>query len=148
MLPPGFSLRHLYGQAEVAAAADLLAAAFQIDTVTPVWRQRILERADYLPELDVVVEAPDGRLAAFCLCWLNPNGQIGQIEPMGTHPGFQRLGLGRAALLEGLCRLQQLGAHTAYVGTSASNVRSLPMYRSTGFRLHHYKLSYQRTFSP
>jgi mycothiol synthase len=147
-LPTGFHLRHLRGADEAVVATTLLAAAFSINTVSETWRRRILQRSEYIPELDVVVEAPDGRLASFCLCWLNPNGQIGQIEPMGTHPDFQRLGLGQAALLEGLRRLQALGATTAYVGTSATNVRSLPLYHSVGFRLHHAKASYQRTFLP
>jgi ribosomal protein S18 acetylase RimI-like enzyme len=67
---------------------------------------------------------------------------------MGTHPEFQRLGLGRAALLEGLRRLQTYGAATAYVGTSAANHRSQGLYQSAGFRLHHRKLAYQRRFLP
>lgn len=147
-LPTGFTLRHLRGADEVPAAAALLGDAFAINTVTATWRQRILEQAPYRPELDVVVQAPNGELAAFCLCWLNPNGQIGQIEPMGTHPAYQRLGLGRAALIEGLWRLHDLGVQTIYVGTSTANHRSLPMYESVGFRPHHLKLAYQRTVMP
>ncbi len=147
-LPEGFVLRHLQGEAEVADATALLAAAFNITTVTVEWRRRILQRSEYRPELDVVVVAPDQRLAAFCLCWLHPEGALGQIEPMGTHPDFQRLGLGRAALLEGLRRLQAHRATLAYVGTSAGNFRSLGMYHSVDFTLHHHKLSYTQTFLP
>ncbi|CAN5377023.1 hypothetical protein BH10CHL1_BH10CHL1_09050 [soil metagenome] len=147
-LPAGFQLRHLRGEDEVEAATALLAAAFNITTVTVEWRRRILQRTEYIPELDVVVVAPDRRFAAFCLCWLHPDGAIGQIEPIGTHPEFQRLGLGRAALLEGLRRLQARRATLAYVGTSAGNFRSLGMYRSVGFALHHHKVSYVRTFVP
>ena len=147
-LPAGFTLRQLRGADEVPAAAGLLSDAFAINTVTVTWRQRILEQAPYRPELDVVVEAPNGDLAAFCLCWLNPNREIGQIEPMGTHPAYQRLGLGRAALIEGLWRLHGLGVQTIYVGTSTANHRSLPMYQSVGFRPHHLKLAYQYTATP
>lgn len=147
-LPAGFVVRHLAGESEVAAATALLAAAFNITTVTVEWRRRILQRQEYRPALDVVVVAPDRRLAAFCLCWIHPAGAVGQIEPIGTHPDFQRLGLGRAALLEGLRRLQAYQATLAYVGTSAGNFRSLGMYRSVGFTLHHHKLSYTQTFLP
>lgn len=147
-VPPGFRVRHLHGPAEVPAATALLAAAFNITTVTEPWRQRILQQATYRPELDVVVEAPNGDLAAFCLCWLHPHGRIGQVEPMGTHPNYQRLGLGRAALIEGLWRLHDLGVERVYVGTSAANQRSLPLYQAAGFRLHHAKRAYQQTVAP
>jgi len=147
-VPAGFTVRHLQGPAEVPAATALLAAAFNITSVTEPWRQRILEQATYRPELDVVVEAPNGDLAAFCLCWLHPNGRIGQVEPMGTHPHYQRLGLGRAALIEGLWRLHDLDVERVYVGTSAANHRSLPLYQAAGFRLHHRKLAYQQTVGP
>jgi len=64
-LPDGFRLRHLAGPEEVAAATALLAAAFRINTVTELWRRRILQQAAYRAELDVVVEAPNGDLASF-----------------------------------------------------------------------------------
>lgn len=148
VVPDGFTVRHLQGPAEVPTATALLAAAFNITMVTEPWRRRILEQATYRPELDVVVAAPNGDLAAFCLCWLHPNGRIGQVEPMGTHPQYQRLGLGRAALIEGLWRLHDLSVERVYVGTSTANHRSLPLYQSAGFRLHHTKRAYQQTVAP
>jgi ribosomal protein S18 acetylase RimI-like enzyme len=147
-VPPGFQVRHLCGLAEARAAADLLNAAFNITTFTHRWRANILAQATYRPELDVVVVAPNGDLVAFCLCWLHPNGHIGQIEPMGTHPAYQRRGLARAALIEGLWRLYKLGVERVYVGTSAANHRSLPLYESVGFQVHHVKRAYQRTVGP
>lgn len=145
LTPPGFAVRQLHGLREVAAAAALVNAAFNITTFTPAWRARILAQATYRPELDVVVTAPNGDLAAFCLCWLHPNGRIAQVEPMGTHPAYQRRGLARAALIEGLWRLHDLGVELIYVGTSAANYRSLPLYESVGFQLHHRKRAYQQT---
>jgi ribosomal protein S18 acetylase RimI-like enzyme len=144
-LPDGFTVRHLRGPDEAAAATALLAAAFNLTVVTEAWRRRILTQAAYRPELDVVVEAPTGALAAFCLCWRNPDGRAGQIEPMGTDPAYQRMGLGRAALVEGLRRLHEQGVRTVYVGTSTANQRSLPLYQSVGFRLHHRKVPYRQT---
>jgi ribosomal protein S18 acetylase RimI-like enzyme len=147
-VPAGFQVRHLRGLEEAAAAAELLNAAFNITTFTTAWRARILAQATYRPELDVVVTTPNGDLAAFCLCWCSPDGRIGQIEPMGTHPAYQRRGLARAALIEGLWRLHDLGVERVYVGTSAANHRSLPLYASVGFRLHHAKRAYQLTVAP
>jgi ribosomal protein S18 acetylase RimI-like enzyme len=145
MLPAGFTARPLAGFGEVEAATQLLCEAFVIDTVTIPWRRRILEQPSYRPELDIVIESPDGRLAAFCLLWLHPHGHTGQIEPMATHPDFQRLGLGSAAIYAGLAQVAALGASRAVVGTSGSNFRSQGMYQATGFRLHHKRIGYQFT---
>ena len=143
VLPAGFTARPLAGVGEVEAATRLLCEAFAIDTVTEPWRRRILEQPYYRPELDIVVAAPDGRLAAFCLLWLHPHGHTGQIEPMATHPDFQRLGLGSASIRAGLAQVAALGAKRALVGTSGSNHRSQGMYTGTGFRLHHRRVGYQ-----
>ena len=142
-LPAGFSARPLAGVGEVEAATKLLCEGFNIDSVTVPWRRRILEQPGYRPELDIMIVAPDGRLAAFCLLWLHPNGHTGQIEPMATHPDFQRLGLGSAAIYTGLAEVAALGATRAVVGTSGSNFRSQGMYQGTGFRLHHRRIGYQ-----
>ena len=142
-LPAGFIARPLTGVDEVEAATTLLCEAFAIDSVTVPWRRRILEQPHYRPELDIVIAAPDGRLAAFCLFWLHPHGHTGQIEPMATHPDFQRLGLGRAAIHVGLAKVAALGATRAVVGTSGSNVRSQGMYHGAGFQLHHRRIGYQ-----
>jgi mycothiol synthase len=147
-LPAGFTLRPLAGETEVEAATDLLRAAFNITSVTPRWRRRILEQAHYRPDLDLVAVAPDGRLAAFCLLWLHPRGHLGQIEPMATHPDFQRLGLGRAIICEGLRRVQAHGATAAVVGTSSSNHRSQAMYQAAGFREHYRRVGYHVTAHP
>ena len=42
----------------------------------------------YRADLDCVVEAPDGRLAAYCLAWLDEANAAGELEPVGTHPEF------------------------------------------------------------
>jgi ribosomal protein S18 acetylase RimI-like enzyme len=64
---------------------------------------------------------------------------------MATHPDFQRLGLGSAAIRVGLAQVARMGATRALVGTSGSNVRSQSMYTATGFRPHHRRIGYQFT---
>ncbi len=55
--------------------------------MTIAWRARTLRRPEYVANLDLVAVAPDGRLAAFCICRLHkaPEASSGQIEPMGVH---------------------------------------------------------------
>jgi len=139
-LPTGFSVRFLNGEAEIAAYVELHRAAFNSKNMTLEWRQRIIHSPDYTPELDVVVVAPDGRLAAFCVGWLArdpaPAGKIhGQIEPLGVHPDFRRLGLGRAVLLECLRHMQRLGAEHFYVQTDNYRDAAFGLYTAAGFRV-------------
>ena len=104
--------------------------------MTVAWRSRTLRHPQYIPNLDLVIEAPGGRLAAFCIAWLDKQRPTpaGQIEPLGVHPDFHRLGLGRAILAEGLRRLRQLGAEHIYVETDQQRNAALALYESAGFR--------------
>ncbi len=50
----------------------------------------------YDEALDLVVEAPDGSLAACCILWWDPATGVGEIEPLGVVPAHRRLGLAGA----------------------------------------------------
>ena len=136
-IPPGFNLRPLAGESEVAAYVDLQRLVFGTENMTVDWRSRTLRQPQYLPDLDLVIEAPDGRLAAFCIAWLDlqRTPPAGQIEPLGVHPDYQRLGLGSAILSEALCRLQQHGAQDIFVETDKQRNPALTLYQSVGFRV-------------
>jgi len=53
------------------------------------------------------------------------------FEPVATHPEHQGKGIGKAIILEGLKRLKELGAKTAYVSTRGLNQSKF--YKSVGF---------------
>lgn len=84
----------------------------------------------YRPDLDLVAVNPEGRFASYCTVWYDPVNRVGEFEPVGTRPAFERRGLGRAVLTEGLHRLRALGAKTAVV---ACEPDTLEFYRSAGF---------------
>ena len=93
--------------------------------------------------------APDGRLAAFCVCWQNrasTAGVSGQVEPLGVHADFQKLGLGRSILTEGLRRLQDLGAESMYVKTDNYRDEAFLLYESVGFRTAQDVLVYRKDY--
>ncbi|GCE09770.1 GNAT family N-acetyltransferase [Dictyobacter aurantiacus] len=136
-LPEGFMLRTLRGVDEVAAYADLHSAAFESNSMTPEWRARTLRMPTYRPELDLVIEAPDGSLAGFCVGWLESARQLAQIEPIGVHPRFQQLGLSRVMLLEILHRFRQHGARKAIVETNLDRSPARHAYAAAGFQQTH-----------
>jgi mycothiol synthase len=150
-LPEGFVVRTLAGESEVEAYAKLHQAVFESRSMTAEWRARTLRCPQYIPELDLVAAAPDGRLAGFCICWLQrgPQGASAQIEPLGVRADFRHLGLGRAVLSEALCRAHSLGAQQIYVETDNYREDALGLYQSAGFQIFQdvlvYRKDYQRS---
>ncbi|HEX6800066.1 MAG TPA: GNAT family N-acetyltransferase [Ktedonobacterales bacterium] len=145
-LPAGFSIRLLAGTGEAEAVATLQRAAFETESMTAAWRRRTLEAPGYLPALDLVAVTPTGELAAFCLCWLDPDRQRGQIEPTGTHPKYQRHGLGSALLAEAFRRMQACGATTACVESYSFNASALAHYQAVGFHVARQITQYAKPF--
>ena len=137
-IPSGFNIRPLRGQAEVGAYVDLHQTAFGTRNMTFEWRSRTLQQPGYTPELDIVVEAPDGSLVAFCIGWLlrTSDGCLrGQVEPLGCHPQYTRYALGRLALAEVLRRLVVAGAESLWVETDTYRNTAHNLYEHMGFIL-------------
>jgi mycothiol synthase len=59
---------------------------------------------------------------------------MGVFEPVGCHSGHRRRGLASAVIIEGMRRLQRLGATTAHV-SSAVGSGAENLYESLGFRI-------------
>jgi ribosomal protein S18 acetylase RimI-like enzyme len=136
-LPEGFCLRPSVGEVEAVSRAQASYAAFQSDREWGSYLQRrltFMRSPVYADERDLVAVAPDGRIAAFCIIWFDMANKVGLFEPVGTHPEFQRRGLGRALLYFALRRMQAAGMETATVGTSEGNDAAIGLYQSVGFQ--------------
>lgn len=68
-------------------------------------------------DLKIAIKAPNGEFAAFCGMFYEPESHFALVEPVATVPVYRRMGLGKAAVLEGIRRCAQLGADLAYVGS-------------------------------
>ena len=148
-LPDGFHIRPLNGTGEVEAYVELHRLVFESKNMTVEWRKRTLQRPEYIADLDLVAVAPNGQLAAFCIGWLakNEHGNIsGQIEPLGAHAQYRKLGLGQAILSESLRRLQSKGATQIYVQTDNYRNAVLKLYESSGFRVIKDILMYRKDY--
>jgi mycothiol synthase len=115
--------------------------------MTTDWRRRTLQHSDYLPELDLVVESPDGRLVAFCICWFDKHSMAGQVEPLGCHKDFRQYALGRVVLSEGLRRLQSLGAKAIFVETDKFRNTAFRLYESFDFQVTQDILVYRKDYA-
>jgi GNAT superfamily N-acetyltransferase len=79
-------------------------------------------------DLKVAVVSPEGNFVSYCGMWYDPNAGYAVIEPVATDPDYRKMGLGKAAVLEGIRRAGELGAKIALVGSSQQ------FYYSIGLR--------------
>ncbi|HOW91486.1 MAG TPA: GNAT family N-acetyltransferase [Anaerolineaceae bacterium] len=142
--PPGYRARPLRGADEVKAYVELHRVVFGSRNMTQAWRARTLEHTDYDPELDIVVETPDGQLGAFCIGWLRDG--VGQIEPLGCRADLRRFALGRVALSEVLQRLVDRGAAQIYVETDNYRNTAFGLYEFFGFKVIEQVLIFRKDY--
>jgi ribosomal protein S18 acetylase RimI-like enzyme len=142
-VPDGFVLRPVRGDEDVERRVEVHRAAFAPSRVVPESYRRVMRAWPYHPELDHVAVAPDGSFAAFCLCWLDEDNRVGDLEPVGTHPDHRRLGLARAVCLAGLRALHAAGADTALV-YSVGESPATRLYKSIGFRARSRLLPFRK----
>lgn len=135
ILPDGYVIRAVEGAAEVEKRVAVQRAAFESTWMTAERHDRVRNSPTYRPELDIVVVAPDSNFAAFALLWFDEANRIGILEPLGVSVAFQRLGLGRAVIAEGLRRLAALGARVACVETGIEHQPARRLYEAAGFTL-------------
>lgn len=96
---------------------------------------------------ELLVIAPDGRPAAFTVWWPDPVSRIGLFEPVGCAAEFQRRGLTRALLFEGMRRMQAAGMTTAAVNHELpeENAASAGLYASIGFEARYTMFCHVKT---
>ncbi len=87
-----------------------------------------MKRPNVNLSLKIIVIAPNGEFVSYCGMWKDNDSKISLVEPVATVPEYRKLGLGRAAVLEGIKKCGQLGATKAFVGSSQQ------FYYNIGFR--------------
>lgn len=132
-LPDGYRIRGVRGPEEFEARVALHRAAFATSRLTPEKYARLLTVPHYRVEDDLVIEAADGSLAAFALTWWDPEGRVGELEPVGTHPDHQRRGLSRAVVAAAVERLHDRGATVVQVYSDVAEAPAEALYAAVGF---------------
>jgi GNAT superfamily N-acetyltransferase len=131
-LPPGFSLASLAEANDLRRVHRVLWRGFNHPGEPPEQgiegRRKMQSGPHFRRDLTIVVRAPSGDFASFCGTWLDAVNRIAYVEPVATDPAYRRLGLGRAAVMEGVRRCGELGATAAFVGSAQ------PFYLALGFR--------------
>lgn len=86
---------------------------------------------------DLVIEAPDGSLAACCILWWDPATGTGEIEPLGVVPAYRRRGLATALCAAAGTLIAGLGGDEIFINTYPLPDYPAPAltYLSAGFEL-------------
>jgi len=132
MLPDGFSIRNLTGEAEAGWVIQAHSSAFGSKWTVEDYVSA-MRTPGFEIERELVVVAPDGRCAAFLVYWLDPVTKTGLFEPVGCHSDFWRRGITRALMIEGMRRMIARGMTSAIVLHETDNPASTALYRSVGF---------------
>jgi len=129
--PAGYVVRSLEPGDNLMERCAVMAAAFRSPRADVDLYGKLQAAPGYRLDLDMVAIAPDGTFASCCIVWWDEENRQGTFEPVGTHRSYQRRGLGAAVMCEGLRRLRDLGATTAWVG--AWTPPGIALYKSIGF---------------
>lgn len=134
-LPAGFRLRTA---AEVGPAAATRAHvdAWHPSPFTETSMAGVQATWPYRDDLHVLVQAPDGTLAATAIMWLDPVSRTAEFEPVGTHRSYRRQGLGTALLWHGMHRARDAGAEMMLVACrgAPTHPAARELYYGVGFQ--------------
>ena len=142
VLPEGFKLKSLAEDNDLAKVNRALWRGFDHEGEPSddlSGRMKMQTGPHYRKEHNIVIEGPDGEFATFAGQWFETVNKFGYVEPVATVPEYRRMGLGRAAVLEGIRRSAELGADVAYVGVDK------PFYRAIGFKPVYVEQCWYRT---
>jgi ribosomal protein S18 acetylase RimI-like enzyme len=141
-VPRGFRLHTVDRDEDFPKRVAIHRAVWAPSRVTEGVYLRVTQAWPYRGDLDCVLEAPDGRFAAYVLCWYDDANRVGLFEPVGTHPDFRRQGLGSAVCRYAFHRLREEGATRALV--LAAEEPAVRLYESVGFRRYTRVLEFQK----
>lgn len=135
VLPEGFRFRTA-DQAGPEAAVQAHVDAWAPSAFTEEAYDRVRSTPAYRGDLHVLVEAPDGTMAASAVMWLDKANATAEFEPVGTHPAYRRRGLARAVLLHGMHLARAAGAAHMTVAClgAPGHPAARELYYGVGFR--------------
>lgn len=144
ILPEGFRLLSLLEEPDWAKVHKVMWRGFNHGDNPDMsfdeleMRRKMFDTTTARRDLKVVVAAPDGEFVSICGMFYQPDGRYGYVEPVATDPKYRRMGLGKAAVMEGIRRCAELGAQEAFVGSNQL------FYLALGFEVQYVTQCWQK----
>ncbi|HUP82617.1 MAG TPA: GNAT family N-acetyltransferase [Candidatus Limnocylindria bacterium] len=134
-LPEGFrfaSLSDVTDQAYIeghrAAWSDKQPSPYR-----PALHEAVKEMPQFRSDLVTIVIASDGSVASYCIGWMDERSKTLEIEPLGTHREFRRLGLARSVVKQVHHRAWANGARRVMVWNNPdTNPEAYRLYTGAG----------------
>jgi len=129
-VPPGFKVTDFahYGDDEEYIRA--VRGAFGRSSLDREWYDSNVRAPGRSPDWVICVVSPEGRCASFADVRIDLEAVYAEIDPIGTHPDFQRKGLARGCIAECFRRLRAEGVRHAYIGSDIEPAPANRLYDS------------------
>lgn len=132
--PKGFIIRNIEDPSDFTQLAALIRLIFgHGEWFNTGILEEIADSSFYKKELDLVAVEPNGNIVSFCTFRMDPASKITNLEPMGTHPDYRRLGLAKTLITEGLKRTMMFEPSIFYIGGAANTPAANQLYETTGY---------------
>lgn len=115
---------------DYAGIAECIQAGFGSETDHEPDLRNLELNPLFRPELSLFARSPDGRIAAYCRGTVDPTNGVSSIDPVVTHPDFQRLGLGKAVVHSCLQAQRAAGGRFSYIGSAPEPAPGTYLYRA------------------
>lgn len=142
VMPPGFRLDTLRPD-DAERYLDASNAVFGHGLAVDAYRYLAGARSA-APGVGVIALDEDGGVAAFANAWVDRGLGVAELEPVGTRPERQKLGLAAALVLEVENRVLALGVHTATVHSWSTSEGANRLYERLGYRAADRQLCWRR----
>lgn len=123
-IPAGFELHSMDSFSDIHARAEVqrvVWSPWSVGELSDVDYSLLMSLPGYLPDLDIFITAPDGKVVSYVNGWIDPVNKIGDFGPVGAVKNYRRRGLTRAVLLECERRMQSYGMQRVAVSTNLTN---------------------------
>jgi len=143
-LPEGFNIQSMADDNDLEKRCKAFGLGFNhpdpLEWSSLISYEYLQKVPDYHKEHDIVVRAPDGEFASFCLIWHDEPNRLAILEPVGTQPEYRRKGLAREAVYEAIRRVAAKGVNRVFVGSDQ------PFYQSIGFEPTETRIRFQKNY--
>jgi len=140
-LPEGFNVVSLDNHYDLEQYASVLWFGFNHaeEGPVPLGEKDLKKRAYSLAGphndlyLKIAITNQKGEFVSYAGFWYNEKDDFCTLEPCATHPNYRRMGLGKAAIYEGIQRCANRGAKRCVVGSNQD------FYFRIGFAPYHMR---------
>jgi mycothiol synthase len=133
-LPEGFSIRSADIEKDFIQYKKVQSSVFpHCSSITEESLKLYATASFYHKDLDLVAVDCHGEFAAFCTVRMDPVSRMAELEPVGTHPDYRKLGLAKSVICEGLRRVQKHHPSSMCILGAAASEAANMLYEFVGF---------------